>query len=203
MDHRRRVFVLKAGVWLACLIPLGRVTHRFFLGDGLGANPIEELEHWSGFTALWVLTAALGVTPLRRITGWNDLQKVRRLVGLFAFFYAFLHMAAYLALDQFFAWSFIVEDVVERPFITVGTAAFLMLVPLALTSTRGWIRRLGRTWVRLHRLVYASAVLGVIHFFWKERADTLRPWYVALAVGILLGVRAYFALRARWRGARA
>jgi sulfoxide reductase heme-binding subunit YedZ len=173
-------------------VPLAKLAWRWFLGDRLGANPIEELTHWSGLSALVILLAALAVTPVRRLTGWNDLQKVRRLVGLFAFFYATLHLAVYLVLDQFFAWSYIWEDVAERPFITVGAAAFLCLLALALTSTRGWIRRLGKGWVRLHRLIYVAAPLAVLHYTWKQKADIVDPLIAAAVLLALLGLRLWW-----------
>jgi methionine sulfoxide reductase heme-binding subunit len=179
---------LKSIVWLLGLSPL--LWTGFSLAtDDLGANPIETVLHWAGRSALILLLAGLAITPLRRLTGWNQIIKVRRLVGLFAFFYAFLHLSIYLGLDQGFAWSFIFEDVVERPFITVGAVAFLLLVPLAVTSTKGWIRRLGKLWQRLHRLVYPAAVLGVLHFYWKVKADTLWPLVAASILAGLLLVR--------------
>jgi sulfoxide reductase heme-binding subunit YedZ len=176
----------KSVVWLLGLGPILWAGIRFAT-DGLGANPIEEALHLAGRWALVLLLTGLSVTPLRRISGWNRIIKVRRLLGLFAFFYACLHLLIYLGLDQGFAWSFIVEDVVERPFITVGAGAFLLLVPLAVTSTKGWIRRLGRRWQRLHRLVYLAATLAALHFYWKVKADTFWPLVAAMVlVGLLL-----------------
>jgi methionine sulfoxide reductase heme-binding subunit len=134
----------------------------------------------------------LTITPARRLTGLNHLVRLRRPLGLFAFFYATLHLAIYVGLDQFFAWEFILEDVLERPFITVGFTAWLLLLPLAVTSTRGWIVRLGRSWVLLHKLIYLAAPLGVIHYFWRVRADTRAPLLFAATLLILL------ALRIRW-----
>ncbi len=187
--------ILKSAVWLLGLGPLLWMGIRFATDD-LGANPIESVLHWAGRWTLILLLAGLSVTPLRRLTGWNRVIRVRRLLGLFAFFYAFLHLLIYLGLDQGFAWSFIVEDVVERPFITVGAGAFLLLVPLAVTSTKGWIRRLGKRWRRLHRLVYLAASLGALHFYWKVKADTFWPLVVAMVlVGLLLA-------RAPWRRLR-
>ncbi len=200
---RRRVLLLKAGVWAACLIPLGLVLYRFFLGDHLGVNPIEAAEHWSGASTLIVLLGALAVTPVRRITGWNDLQKARRLIGLFAFFYACLHLLSYVVLDQFFAWHYIVEDIAKRPYILVGTTAFLLLLPLALTSTRGWIRRMGKNWTRLHRAIYVAGALGVIHWWWLVKADVREP---AIAGGLLitlLWLRVVWVIRRRVEGGRA
>ena len=189
LDLRTRVRLLKAGVWIVCLAPLGWLGWRVAFGEGLGANPIEELEHWSGLSALTVLLGALAVTPLRRLTGVNELQKVRRLVGLFAYAWVAGHFLIWLGLDQFFAWGYIGEDLVERPFIVVGFAAFLLLTPLALTSTRGWIRRLGKSWRRLHRLVYPAGVLAVVHYFWVTKADDRGPLLAAVVLAALLGIR--------------
>ncbi len=195
LSPRGRTRALKSAVWTVCLLPIAWLAYRYFFGGGLGANPIEELEHWSGLTGLTVLLGTLAVTPLRRISGWNELQKVRRLTGLFAFFYVCVHLLIYVGLDQFFGWTYIVEDVLKRRYIFVGAAAFALLVPLAVTSTRGWIRRLGSRWVRLHRLVYVAASLGVLHFFWKEKADTLRPWYALTVLLALFAVRMAYKLR--------
>lgn len=189
MDLRRRVLLLKGAVWLLCLGPLGWFAWRVVLGEGLGANPIEELQLWAGRSTLVVLLGALAVTPLRRVTGFNILQKARRLVGLFAFFYACLHLAIYVGVDQFFAWRFILDDIAERPYILVGFTAFLLLVPLAATSTRGWIRRLGRNWQRLHRLVYPAAVLGVVHYLWITKADDRGPFIAGAVLAVLLLLR--------------
>jgi methionine sulfoxide reductase heme-binding subunit len=179
--------------WAVGLYPLARVS--WWLRDGvvgLGANPIERVLHHTGWWALVLLITTLAVTPARRLTGRNALIRLRRPLGLFAFFYATLHLTIYVGLDQLFAWSFIVEDVVERPFITVGLAAWLLLLPLAITSTRGWIVRLGRRWVLLHKLVYLAAPLGILHYFWRVRADTRAPILFAVALLALL------ALRIRW-----
>jgi sulfoxide reductase heme-binding subunit YedZ len=129
------------------------------------------------------------VTPIRRLTGWNRIIKTRRLLGLFAFFYLCLHLLVYLGLDQGFGWSYIAEDILERPFITSGMAAFLLLVPLAVTSTRGWIRRLGKRWQKIHRLVYPAVALGVLHFYWKVKADTFWPLAAALVLAMLFLAR--------------
>ena len=207
MVLKRRIRLLKTGVWILGFTPLAWVFHRFFLGDGLGVNPIAEAQLWGGLTSLTFLLTTLSITPLRRLTGWNDLQKVRRLVGLFAFFYVTLHFLIWIGLDQFFAWRYILEDIAERPYIMVGFTAFVLLVPVAVTSTKGWIRRLGKRWVTLHRLVYLSALLGVIHFFWITKADDRWPT-VALAVWIvLMSLRSVWWLKSRtqpaWAGRRA
>jgi methionine sulfoxide reductase heme-binding subunit len=158
------------------------------LRDGLGADPIEALTLRTGWWALTLLVASLAVTPLRRLTGWNRLVAARRPLGLAAFGYATLHVAVYLV-DREFTAAFVVEDVMERPFVTAGLAAFLLLVPLAATSTRGMIRRLGPRWQALHRLVYPAAALAVLHFLWLVKADLREPLIFALVLGALLAVR--------------
>lgn len=185
---------MRLAVWIGALVPLGLLLWRAAT-DRLGAEPIEEITHWTGFWALTLLMVSLAVTPVRRLTGWNPIIQVRRPLGLFAFFYAVLHLLTYLVLDQFFAWDPIVEDVLERPYITVGTLALLLMVPLALTSTKGWIRRLGKRWQRLHRLVYASAALGVLHFFWLVKADLREPLIFAGVLAVLLLLRTPLARR--------
>lgn len=202
LTARARIRLLKVAVWTLCLIPVAMGLHRAFLGDGFGANPIEEIEHFTGDTTLVMLLAVLSVTPLRRLTGWNGLQKVRRLVGLFAFFYVCLHFLAWIGLDQFFEWRYVGEDIAERPYILVGFTAFLLLIPLAVTSTKGWIRRLGKNWVRLHRLAYVAAALGILHFFWVTKADDRWPT-IALAVwGVLMVLRLPILKRAARRRVR-
>jgi methionine sulfoxide reductase heme-binding subunit len=195
VSARRRVLLLKGSVWILGLYPLARVAWWLREGlIGLGANPIERVLHHTGWWALVLLLVTLAITPLRRVTGFNPLIKVRRPAGLFAFFYATLHFGIYLGLDRVFEWGFIVEDVAERPFITVGFLAWLLLIPLAVTSTRGWIRKLGKRWTLLHRLVYVSAVLGVIHFYWRVKADTRVPLlFAAVFVALMM-------LRMEWTG---
>jgi sulfoxide reductase heme-binding subunit YedZ len=180
--------LLKVAVWVVALGPFIWTGLRFAMGD-LGANPIEALLHSAGRWTLILLLVGLSISPLRRLTGWNQIIKVRRLVGLFAFFYASLHLLIYLGLDQGFAWSYIVEDILERPFITSGAAAFLFLVPLAVTSTKGWIRRLGKRWLRIHRLVYVAASLGVLHYYWKVKLDTFWPLVAVSVLASLLMAR--------------
>jgi sulfoxide reductase heme-binding subunit YedZ len=162
------------------------------VSDGLSANPIEALLHLTGRWGLAFLLLGLAVTPLRRFAGWGRLIRVRRLLGLFAFFYVVLHFSIYLGVDQGFAWEFVAEDVWERPFITVGFASFILLIPLALTSTRGWIRRLGRRWQLLHRLVYPAAILAAVHFYWKVKADTFWPLVAGGVLVVLLLARLPF-----------
>jgi sulfoxide reductase heme-binding subunit YedZ len=179
---------LKLPVWVLGMGPLAWGVWAFF-ADELGANPVETLLLVPGRWALVFLLLGLAVSPVRRFTGWNRIIRIRRLLGLFAFFYASLHFLIYLAVDQGFAWSFILEDIAERPFITVGFAALVLLVPLAITSTRGWIRRLGRRWQLLHRLVYPATALGALHFYWKVKADTFWPLVAAGILAALLLAR--------------
>jgi sulfoxide reductase heme-binding subunit YedZ len=197
--------ILKPIVFALALVPLLRL---FVLGfrDDLGANPIARITHQTGLWALTLLLVTLAITPVRRITGQLWLIQYRRMLGLFAFFYAVLHMLTYVWLDQFFDFHAMLKDVVKRPFITMGSAAFLMLVPLALTSTKGAIRRLGRRWQQLHRLVYFSAVAGVIHFVWLVKKDIRQPMLYAYALSVLLGYRVFVAARKRyhsWQASRA
>jgi sulfoxide reductase heme-binding subunit YedZ len=185
---RRRRAAAKAVVWMSALTPLAWLGWRARHGQ-LGANPIEEVLDKTGWWGLVLLTITLAVTPVRWLTGWHAVVRYRRLVGLFAFFYLTLHFGTYLVLDQWFAWTYIVEDIAERPFITVGFAAWLLLLTLAVTSTRGWTRRLGARWQRLQRLIYLASALGVLHFYWKVKADTREPLIFATVVGLLLGAR--------------
>ena len=188
---------LKAGVLVAGLGPALWLAYGVFT-DTLGANPIDVVTDETGTWTLRFLVLTLLVTPLRRWTGWNALVRFRRMLGLFAFFYGSLHFLTYLWLDQFFALDEIAKDIVKRPFITVGFAAFVLMVPLALTSTAGWIRRLGgRGWNLLHRLVYLSAIGGVVHYWWLVKADIARPLRYGVIVGILLLARAIFAYNRR------
>ena len=182
---------LKVLVFALCLAPLALLGLETFGvgGLGLGANPVEELIHRLGKWGLKFLLITLAVTPLRKLTGWNWLIRFRRMLGLFAFFYVSLHFLAYAGLDQRFDWAAIVEDVVERPYITIGVLALLLLLPLAATSTKGMMRRLGSRWQRLHRLVYVIAVLAVWHFYWQVKLDTLEALIYAGILSALLGFR--------------
>jgi len=159
------------------------------LRDTLGANPVETLEHESGEWTLRLLLATLAVTPLRRAFGWTWLTPYRRTLGLLAFGYCCLHLSIYALVDLWGAWDTLVEDVLERPYITVGFTGFLLLVPLAVTSTRAWMRRLGRRWVVLHRLVYAAAIAGCVHFLWLVKADLREPLIYASVLALLLAAR--------------
>src|SRR5215813_8214471 len=181
---------LKVLVFVACLIPLGLLGWDGYAGN-LGANPIETITRSTGSWTLIFLFITLVVTPLRRLFGWNHVIKFRRMLGLFAFFYACLHFATYFWLDQFFDLRAIVKDVVKRPFITVGFTSFVLLIPLAVTSTAGMIRRLGKRWQQLHRLIYVAAIAGVIHFYWLVKADIRRPLQYGGVLAILLGYRLF------------
>jgi methionine sulfoxide reductase heme-binding subunit len=184
---------IKIPVFLLCLVPAGLLV-RAFLTDSLGVNPAETIQLQTGRWALKLLLVSLAITPIRRLTGWNVVIQYRRMLGLFAFFYASLHILSYWAFDLTFAIGAIVGDVVKRPFITMGFTAYLLLVPLALTSTKGWIRRLGRTWTQLHRLVYLAAICAVIHFAWKVKVFTGDPVVYAILLTILLGFRLIWPL---------
>lgn len=188
---------LKVAVFALCLVPLAKLALEAFglWGTGLGANPIEELIHRNGKWGLNFLLITLSITPLRRITGWNQLIRFRRMLGLFAFFYILLHFFMYAGLDQRFDIGYIVEDIIERPYITIGIAGLLLLIPLAVTSTNAMMRRLGRRWQKLHRLVYVIAVLGVWHFYWQVKQDILEPLIYAGILALLFAVRVYYYLK--------
>ena len=182
---------LKAGVFAAGLMPLAVIGGQA-LTHNLGANPIEEITNQTGIWTLRLLLITLAVTPARRLTGWNRLIQLRRMLGLFAFFYGSLHFLTYIWLDQFFAIDEIIADVMERPFITVGFASFALLIPLAVTSTTAMIRRLGgKWWQRLHRLVYAIAIGGVVHYLWLVKADIQEPLIYGSILGGLLVYRVW------------
>jgi sulfoxide reductase heme-binding subunit YedZ len=165
--------------------------------DGLEADPVKDITHRTGWWTLAFLVLTLAVTPVRRLTGWNQVIKLRRMLGLVAFFYACLHFLTYAGLDQLFSLEYVGEDILKRPYITVGFTAFLLLIPLAVTSTKGWIRRLGKRWQMLHRLIYLSAALGVVHFYWSVKADVREPLLFAAVLALLLGSRLAWARRSR------
>ena len=180
---------LRTFVFLACLIPLALLGFDAYT-DNLGANPIEVITRSTGSWTLTFLLITLSVTPLRRITGLQGLIKLRRMFGLFAFFYVSLHFTTYIWLDQFFDFAGIIKDVAKRPFITVGFSSFVLLIPLALTSSAAMIRRLGRRWQQLHRLVYLCAIGGVVHFLWLVKADRRQPFIYGAILTFLLAYRA-------------
>ncbi len=179
--------MLKPAVFVAALVPLALLvwdaTH-----DGLGANPVEAITFATGDWGLRFLLITLAVTPLRRITGWQSLARFRRMLGLFAFFYVCLHLSTYVVLDAFFDWRYILEDITDRTYITLGFTSFVLLVPLAITSTNAMVRRLGgRRWRLLHKLAYVAAAGGVLHFLWLVKADYREPLiYLAVLLVLLL-----------------
>ncbi len=201
MPTNRQVrFILKPVVFAACLAPLVFIGLRIAgIGPSLGPNPVEVLQDEFGEWALRMLLATLTITPLRLALGKPWPLRLRRMLGLFAFTYAALHFANYLVLDQEFDWPIIVEDILDRPFITVGFCALLILLPLAVTSTQGWQRRLGARWGRLHRLVYAAAALACWHYWWQVKKDWTEPAIYAGILGVLLGIRLWRALKQRQR----
>jgi sulfoxide reductase heme-binding subunit YedZ len=190
--------VAKIVVFLLSLIPAALLVWRA-AADDLGANPIEAVTLSTGRWTLRFLLITLAITPLRRLTGWNGLITFRRMLGLFAFFYASLHFGTYVVVDQFFDWETIVEDITKRRFIMAGFAALVLLVPLALTSTKGWIRRLGRRWQTIHRLIYVATALAVVHFIWKVKSDLRDPLVYASILAVLLGFRVVWWLMNRPR----
>ncbi len=207
---------MKPLVFAAALVPFALLIWRGFTGN-LSADPLAEITNETGIWTLRFVAVTLAITPLRRVTGWNPIIRYRRMLGLFAFFYGTLHFLTYVVADRFasldfpdgfVAWSTVVnllaaiwEDVAKRPYITVGFIAFVSMVPLALTSTAGWIRRLGgRNWQRLHRLIYLTGIAAVTHYWWKVKADTLHPAIYAAIVAVLLGFRVVLAIkRSRWQ----
>ena len=190
---QKSVRVLKAMLFVLCLLPLVQLVMAVFAvaGMSLGANPIEELIHRLGIWGLRFMLITLAVSPLRKLTGKAWLLRFRRMLGLFAFFYVCLHFLTYSGLDQRFDLGAIIEDIIERPYITIGMTALLLLIPLAITSTNAMMRRLGRRWQKLHRLVYAIAILGVWHFYWQVKQDTLEAIIYALILAVLLSYRLF------------
>jgi methionine sulfoxide reductase heme-binding subunit len=179
----------KVVVFLLCLVPLGLLIWRAVHGD-LTANPIEYITHRTGDWTLRFLVITLAITPLRKILHVPQLIRFRRMFGLFAFFYGCLHFGTWIGIDKFFAWSDMWKDVEKRRFITVGFLGFVLMIPLALTSTAGSIRRLGgKRWQALHRLIYVSAVAGVIHYYWLVKSDVRKPLEYGFLVGLLLAWR--------------
>jgi sulfoxide reductase heme-binding subunit YedZ len=187
---------LKVAVFLAALLPLGLLVWKGF-HDGLGANPIEVITHSTGDWTMRFLLITLAITPLRRITGWQGWIRFRRMLGLFAFFYGCLHLTTWVWLDKFFNLHDMADDLMKRRFIFMGMTGLLLMLPLAITSTRGWIRRLGKRWQTLHRLIYFSAIAGVIHYAWLVKADETKPIQYAVILAVLLGIRVVIWQRKR------
>jgi len=189
--------VLKPFVFLLCLVPLCLLI-RGALTANLGANPVEAITHTTGDWILRFLVFTLSVTPLRKLTGWTWPTRFRRMLGLFAFFYAILHFTIYCLSIQAFNWKEIGTDITMRPYVTVGFTGFVLMIPLAITSTKKWIGRLGgKRWQRLHRLIYVSAIAGVLHYLWLVKLDITFPVRYAVVVGVLLLFRVWMAIRPR------
>ena len=183
---RDRVAALKPLLFAICLLPLANLVWDA-VNDQLGTDPVAQLEHRSGLWALRLLLATLAITPLRRMTGRAEFVRFRRMLGMFAFFFASVHLTIYLVVDLGGFWSQLLIEITKRPYMTVGFSAWLLLVPLAVTSTRGMMRRLGRPWQRLHRLVYAAGLLACLHFLWLVKADYREPLvYLATYAGLML-----------------
>jgi len=199
MSWRR---VLKPAVFVAAALPGCWLGWKTYQGD-LGVDPVTTLLHESGRDALMLLFASLSITPIRRLSGWNRVQTLRRMLGLWAFFYALSHLSMYLVFNQLCyslatcEFGDIWDDILKRRFIFAGMFAFAILLVMALTSTTGWIRRLGRNWQRLHRLVYVAGISAIVHFIWKEKADYSEPLQWGAFLALLLGIRIYLAVRKR------
>lgn len=201
VEQRYRLLYKPLG-FIACLVPLAWLMCGAFgwLDISLGADPVKKLEHALGKTALNILLLTLAVTPVRHLAKLPHLPRLRRMLGLFAFFYALLHFLVYLALDLEFNFRTLFADIAKRPYITIGFTALLLLIPLAVTSTNRMMRRLGRRWQKLHRLIYPIAILGVWHFYWQVKRDIRQPLLYAGILGVLLGYR---WVRARRKAAAA
>ena len=188
---------LKVVVFFLCLVPFLLLIWGLVTAN-LGTNPIERITHTTGDWILRFLVLTLSITPLRRLTGWNQLVRFRRMLGLFAFFYGCLHFTIYVLSIASLNISEIANDIAKRPYITVGFTGFVLMIPLAITSTKKWIARLGgRRWQMLHRLIYVSAIAGVLHYLWLVKADIRYPVRYAIAVGVLLLFRVWTAVRSR------
>lgn len=194
--------IAKVILHVLCCLPVLRLFFKY-LSDDLTANPIEFLTHSTGTWALVILLASLTITPLRKIKALNWTIKLRKMLGLYAFLYVCLHFAIYMVLDHFFDWRRIGEDIAKRPYVTVGFAAFVLLVPLALTSNKFSIRKLtGKRWQQLHWLVYPAAIGGVVHFYWLVKADITEPLIYAAVLAVLFGIRIFYKLKPPQRSSR-
>jgi sulfoxide reductase heme-binding subunit YedZ len=188
------ITLIKAVIFAAALVPAAALVYSFYTND-LTANPLDYITKQTGWWSLALLVITLTVTPIRRFTGWNQIIRLRRMLGLFSFFYAVLHLLTWIVLGSLFDLPTMIEDVVKRPFITIGMATFLILLSLAVSSNQWSLRRLGRRWQSLHRLVYLAAVGAVVHFWWLVKADITEPRRWAFGVAGLLGLRVWWAWR--------
>jgi sulfoxide reductase heme-binding subunit YedZ len=194
---------LKAAMWVACLAPLLALGY-WIVTDDLTANPISFITNHLGQWTLRLLLASLATTPLRLLTGWGWPARLRRLLGLFAFFYVVLHFSVWILVDHFLNWGQMASDIAKRPYITLGMTALTLLIPLAATSTAGMVKRMGAVaWRRLHRLVYLAAIAAVLHFVWLAKVGRTEPYYYAAVLAVLLGVRVVDAVRRLTRRRRA
>lgn len=191
----------KTTAFVACLFPLAYIALKYSRGS-LGVNPIRELEIETGLWTLRFLAITLAITPIRRTFGWNWLAKYRRMLGLFTFFYATVHLSMWAGVDFFFAWSDMWDEIVKHKYILIGMVTWLIMVPLAITSTTGWVRRLGKRWTKLHRLVYVAAITGTIHYLWAVKKDTFFPVVYLAVFGLLLVYRLISARRKSTRAPR-
>lgn len=193
---KQKLFYIKVVIWVLALLPLARL---FWLGfnDGLTANPVEFVERSTGTWGLVFLLITLSMTPIRLLTGSVWQVQLRRMLGLWMFFYACLHITTYVWLDYSFLWSEIVLDIIEHPYVIVGFSAFVLTIPLAATSNNAMMRRLKSNWKKLHQLVYVIAILGVLHFWWLVKKDVTEPFYFASVLVFLLGVRLYFKYKSK------
>lgn len=188
---------VKVMVFIGCLLPLLRLS--WLVLETEVVNPIELITHSTGtWTLVWLLVT-LSISPARQLSGWGSVLRFRRMLGLYAFFYGTLHLMTYVWLDQFFDWAHILKDIAKRPFITVGFAALVLMTPLAVTSTQGWIKRLKKRWGQLHKLVYLVAPLGVLHYWWLVKRDITQPAIYASVLGVLLAFRAWKKCRVLWQ----
>ncbi|MFW5431896.1 MAG: sulfite oxidase heme-binding subunit YedZ [Methylophilaceae bacterium] len=198
---KQKLLYIKSLIWVLALLPLARL---FWLGfnDGLTANPVEFVERSLGTWALVFLLITLSMTPIRLLTGIVWQVQLRRMLGLWMFFYACLHITAYVWLDYSFLWDEIIKDIIEHPYVLVGFSAFLLTIPLAVTSNNAMMRRLKSNWKKLHQLIYVIAILGVLHFWWLVKKDVTEPFYYAFALACLLGIRVYFKYKSKIRNKR-
>jgi methionine sulfoxide reductase heme-binding subunit len=193
---KEHIIYVKTVVWILAFMPLARLVWLGF-NDDLGANPVEFVERSTGTWTLAILLITLSMTPIRLLTGQIWQVQLRRLLGLFMFFYACLHITTYLWLDYSFMWADILKDIIKHPYVIVGFLAFILTIPLAVTSNNAMMRRLKANWKKLHQLVYLIAILGVLHFWWLVKKDVTEPFYYAAALTLLLGIRLYYKYKSK------